>query len=315
MAAFDLPALARREGIRRDVTLRPIEPTQAHAQEIARLYLAVVRAWQESIGAIMGGYTVPTLDGARFTIGDSTKEITSEASISAGLSHDSRSEEITLSDAPADQQAVIDRTAEEVSRLIVAFGVGIERLAVRIEQWHRAKWIVGVKAGTKVDLSTVLTAQPMRETLEAWLARNVALVTDISDQAKGRISDAVFRAYQNRTPTRELARELREAVGMARSRAIRVAADQNTKLSGALDAERMAEAGVELWKWRHSGKRHPREDHRARDGRVYRLGSNKRVNADGTAMKGGETIASGDAPSEPPWCGCRRQAYLAIMGG
>lgn len=283
MASFDLTALASRQGIRRDLTLRPIEPTQAHAQEIARLYLAVVRLWQESIGAIMAGYTVPTLDAL-------------------------------TTDAPADQQAAIDRTAEEVSRLIVAFGAGIERLAVRIEQWHRSKWIAGVKAGTKVDLSTVLTAQPVRETLEAWIARNVALVTDVSDQAKGRISDAVFRAYQNRTPTRELARELREAVGMARARAIRIAADQNTKLSGALDAERMAEAGVELWKWRHSGKRHPREQHRARNGRIYRLGSNKRANADGTVMKGGETIASGDAPSEPPWCGCRRQAYLAIMG-
>ncbi|WP_182849681.1 phage minor head protein [Pelagerythrobacter aerophilus] len=276
--------------------------------------MPIVRAWQENIDAIMAGHTVPTLDGTRFTIGVSTKEITSEASISAGLSHDLRSEEITLSDAPADQQAAIDRTAEEVSRLIVAFGAGVERLAVSIEKWHRSKWIAGVKAGTEVDLSTVLTAQPVRETLEAWIARNVALVTDVSDQAKGRISDAVFRAYQNRTPTRELARELREAVGMARARSIRIAADQNTKLSGALDAERMAEAGVELWKWRHSGKRHPREQHRARNGRIYRLGSNKRANADGTVMKGGETIASGDAPSEPPWCGCRRQAYLAIMG-
>jgi SPP1 gp7 family putative phage head morphogenesis protein len=275
MAAFDLPALARREGIRRDVTLRPIEPTQAHAKELAALYLPIVRAWAEGIEAIMAGYTLPTVDA------------------------------LTL-DEPADQQAAIDRTAEEVSRLIVAFGVGIERLAVRIEQWHRAKWIAGVKAGTKVDLSTVLTAQPVRETLEAWIARNVALVTDISDQAKGRISDAVFRAYQNRTPTRELARELREAVGMARSRAIRVAADQNTKLSGALDAERMAEAGVEWFKWRHSAKRHPRENHLARNGNIYDLKTGKR-------RGGGETIPSDDRPGMQPYCGCRAQAWLSIQ--
>lgn len=283
MPAFDLPRLARAQGIRKSsVTIRPIEPTQAHAQELARLYMPIVRAWQANIEAIMAGYTVPTLDAL-------------------------------TTDSPSDQQAAIDRAEAEVSRLILGFGAGVERWAVSIERWHRSKWIGGVKAATRVDLSTVLTAQPVQESLEAFIARNVALVTDISGQAKGRISDAVFRAYQNRTPTRELARELREAVGMARKRAVRVAADQGSKLSAALDQERMAESGIELWRWRHSGKRFPREDHKARNGRIYRLGSNKRANPDGSIMKGGETIEAGDGPSEPPWCGCRRAAYLAIQ--
>jgi len=266
MASFDLPALARRQGMRRDVTLRPIAPTQANAQELAALYMPIVRAWEAAIPEIMAGYTPPTLDNL-------------------------------TTDAPADQQAAIDRAAEEVSRLIVAFGAGIERLAVRIERWHRAKWIAGVKAGTEVDLSTILTAQPVQESLEAWIARNVALVTDIGNQAKGRISDAVFRGYQQRTPSRELAREIRKATGMARARAIRVASDQNNKLSAALDMERQAEAGIEQYRWRHSGKAHPRPEHQARNGDVFKLGQ-----------------PAGDTPGQAPFCGCRAQAYLAIMG-
>lgn len=282
MPAFNLPAAAKRQGLRRNTTLRPIEPTQAHAQELAALYLAVVRAWQRNLPAIMAGYTVPTLDSL-------------------------------TTDAPRDHQQAIDRVEDEIARLVRAFGFGVERFTTRIERWHRSRWQAAVRAGTGIDLTAILTAQPAAETIEAFIARNVALVKDISAQTQGRIADAVFRAYQNRTPTRELAKELREAVDLGRKRSLRVASHQNNALSSALDTQRMAEAGIDLWKWRHSGKRNPRLEHKAKDGRIYRLGSNKRVNPDGTALPDGETIEAGQGPSELPNCGCRKQAYLPIM--
>lgn len=279
MAALDLPALARGAGLKRPVTLRPIEPTQSHAQELAALYLAVVRVWQREAGNILAGYSPTPL----------------------------------ATDAPSDHQAAIDRVEAEVSRLILAFGVGVRSYATRIERWHRSRWIAAIKAGTGIDLSTVLTSQPVQESIEAFLARNTALVRDISDQARGRIADAVFRGYQQRTPVREVAKSIREATGMARDRAVRVAADQNNKISSALDQERMAESGISLWRFRHSGKRNPRDEHLARNGEIYQLGTGKQVNPNGSPMKGGSTIPSGRGPGELPWCGCRRAAYLPIM--
>ena len=100
---------------------------------------------------------------------------------------------------------------------------------------------------------------------------------------------------------------------MGRRRALLVAADQNNKLSAALDQERMAEAGVTLWKFRHSGKRNPREEHKRRDGEIYTLGTNKQVKPDGSPMPGGSTIPAGRGPGELPWCGCRRQSYIPLM--
>src|SRR5690606_28621586 len=178
-------------------------------------------------------------------------------------------------DAPRDHQQAIDRTEDVIARLVTAFGFGVERWATRVERWHRSRWQAAVKAGTSIDLAAVLTAQPVQETLEAFIARNVALVKDISAQASGRIADAVFRAYQNRTPTRELAKELREAVDLGRKRSLRVASHQNNALSSSLDTQRMAEAGIEWFKWRHSAKRFPRQEHKARDGKVYDLKTGK----------------------------------------
>jgi hypothetical protein len=274
---FDLPQLARRNSRRRNVTLRPIVPTSAQATDIARIIAPAWRIWAENLERIMAEYDPKPL-------GD-------------GLTLDS----------PDAIQRILDAIgAEFLTRLVAEITPGLRRLSVRTETWHRAKWAAAVKAGTGVSLDTVLTAQPVQETLEAWIQRNVALAKNISDQAQARIADAVFRGYEARLPAREVAKAIREAAGLGRKRALRIAADQSSKLSAALDAERQAEAGIAWFRWRHSGKLHPRAWHKARDGRVYALKSGK-------ARDGDETIPRDDRPGMQPWCGCRAQAYLAIM--
>lgn len=249
------------------------------ATDLAAIYAPAWQVWQRALDAIMAEY-----DPTPLTTGDT----------------------LTL-DSPTQAQATIASAAAEfLTRLFTEITPSLRRWTVRAETIHRGKWTDAVRAGTGVDLSTILTALPTAETLEVFVARNVALVKNVSDQAQARIADAVFRGYQNRTPAREVAREIREATGLARDRAVRIAADQNSKLSAALDTERMAEAGIDLFKWRHSGKLHPRPEHRARDGKVYELRSGK-------ARAGGETIPADDRPGMAPWCGCRAQAYLAIM--
>jgi hypothetical protein len=274
---FDLPQLARRNSRRRNVTLRPIVPTSAQATDIARIIAPAWRIWAENVERIMAEYDPKPL-------GD-------------GLTLDS----------PDAIQRILDAIGGEfLTRLVAEITPGLRRLSVRTETWHRAKWAAAVKAGTGVSLDTVLTAQPVQETLEAWIQRNVALAKNISDQAQARIADAVFRGYEARLPAREVAKAIREAAGLGRKRALRIAADQSSKLSAALDTERQAEAGIAWFRWRHSGKLHPRAWHKARDGRVYALKSGK-------ARDGDETIPRDDRPGMQPWCGCRAQAYIPLL--
>lgn len=279
MASIDLPRMVRREGVRRNLTLRPIFPTQANASALAALYLAVIKVWQQA--DILANYAVTT-DG------------------------------LTI-DAPPDQQAVIGEVEREVSQLVLEFSAAMRSWAVRVERWHRGKWASAVKAGTGIELDMILSGDAVATTVEATIAQNVDLVRNVSDQVRSKISGAVFRGYQERRPAREVAREIAEATKLGRKRAIRIAADQNAKLAAALDRDRQAEAGIELYRWRHSGKLHPRPWHKARDGRVYDRATGKQVNQDGSPMAGGETVVPGDRPGEAPWCGCRASAYLPIM--
>lgn len=82
---------------------------------------------------------------------------------------------------------------------------------------------------------------------------------------------------------------------MGRARSVRIASDQLSKITSSLAEERRREAGIDTWRWRHSGKRHPRADHVARNGKEY---------TDETAPK--------DRPGQLPYCGCRGQAVITL---
>lgn len=189
-------------------------------------------------------------------------------------------------------QTAINGVANEFLTILTArITPALQRWIVQAERVHRSKWSAAIRAGVGVDLEMMLGAGEVQETLSAFMARNTALVRNISDQAQGRISDAVFRGYERRAPVREVAGEIREATGMGRDRSVRIAADQNSKLSSQLDRERQAEAGLTQFKWRHSGKRDPRSWHRARDGKVYDSRTGKPVG-------GGDPIPADEQPRD-----------------
>lgn len=276
---INLPRLARAQGRRRDVTLRPIVPTAAQATDLAAIIAPAWRIWAERTDAIMAGYDPAPLPAS----------------------------DALTTDSATHMQSAIEAAANDfLARLVAIITPGLRRFAVNVERIHRGKWIAAVRAGTSVDLSTILTGFPVEETVETFVARNVALVRNISDQAQARIADAVFRGYEARTPAREVAKEVREATGMGRRRAIGIAGDQSSKLSAALDTQRQIEAGLEFFKWRSSHKLHFRPEHAARDGKVYEIVSGKR-------RDGGETIPADDRCGMKPWCGCRSQAWIPLM--
>ena len=265
---YDLPAMVKRSGAtrRKSVGLPAITPTKALEDALGAIYLRVVRAWAENAKAtIVPAYSpMPTADG------------------------------LTRDDA-GEISSATERAEDEINSLILELQRDLRTWVLRMEAWHRDKWRSGVLSKAGIDLSTILGPEDVRETVQALLERNAALVQDVSDQIKARITDAVWRGYTGRKPVREVAKEINDAVQLGRKRSIRIASDQTVKLSGALDDERRRQAGVDVWIWRHSGKLHPREDHKARDGKKYT-----------------DKTRPADMPGELPFCGCKQQAWIDL---
>lgn len=222
---------------KRPITLANIAPAQAQADDLARIYLRVVAAWQQGIPRIVAEY---------------------ERTIAA-----------MTTDSPSDVQGSIDAVAAEINRLVLLLTPDLRRWALRTEAVHQGKWVRSVLSATDVDLTTILTPGDVNDTVEASINWNVALIRDVDAELRQRISNAVFAGFQRRAPAAEIAKEISEATGMARARARRIASDQTVKLGSRLNQARQEQAGITSFKWRHSAKRHPRSWHLARDQHIY----------------------------------------------
>ncbi len=280
---YDLAAMAARAGKRRKiVTFAPIPSTKAQADSLARINRRILAPWLDARQRITDAYAAEL---ARVLTTDSIDDLT----------------------------GLFAELAAQVERLVLELTPALRDWAFRVEQVHRGKWARTVLAGADVDVSYLIGPADAQESIEQFLARNTALVKDTATQAQGRISDAVFRGLQARKPAREVGREIADALGMARKRSDRIAADQAVKLSSALDAQRQREAGLTVWKWKHSGKLHPRSWHKERDGNLYaddKVDQGKLANGDVVA----EPPEPDDQPGVPPFCGCVRQGVLVFEG-
>lgn len=295
---YDLAALTRRtrNPRRSAIVIRDIVPPATFATDLYRaFYLPVVQVWERAAPAIVAEYerTLANLTIDAYGRGET-----------GSVTMDSSGVWIRLTDSPDDLQARLDAAGSELERLFIMLDAALRDWGVRVERWQSEKWRGAVLSATGVDIGTLIGSEDMRETVGTYLRWNAALVRDISAQARQRISNAVFAGLQNRTPVRDVAKQIREATGMARGRSQRVAADQLSKITSALADERRREAGIDVWKWRHSGKLHPRETHLARNGKLY---ADTPVGAEGEVREPPE-----DRPGQLPYCGCRAQAVLVL---
>ena len=250
---------------KREITFRPITAPATLASDLyAEAYAPVVKAWSEAAERIVEQY------GRTLAM---------------------------TTDSPAEVGAVLSATEDAVTRILLSIRLRLEAWALRTERWHRGKWSSTVKAATGVDIATMIGPKGAQTTVGAAIDRNVGLVRSVSEQTRTRIGEAVFRGLNKRAPAADVAKEIREATGMARRRALNVAADQTVKITAQLNQERRREAGIDTWEWVHSGKLHPREEHRARDGKRY-----------------SDDDAPEDTPGELPFCGCTERAVLSLDG-
>ena len=265
---IDLAAMVRRAGkVRRsEAVIRPIKPAPTLATDLFHsAHSPMLALWTEALPLIVAEY---------------------ERSLAA-----------MTQDSPADIGSLLTRVDDRFDTLALSIKVRLRQWAMRAEAGHRRKWIANVFAAINIDLSTMLGPEDARTSLEATIERNVSLVKSVSDEIRSRISDAVFRGLAQRKPSRELAKELSEATGMGRARSLRIASDQNSKLAATLNEERAMQVGMEFYEWVHSGKSHPRQEHKARDGNRYRYGE-----------------PAGDMPGQLPFCGCTARAVLSLDG-
>lgn len=256
---IDIPSILRAQGRKRPLTLRAIKTTKEQARALYRLYTPVMDVWSRGAAERI----IPAYEATLRTF---------------------------TGDSPADIEAEIAAVDGEAVRVTFDFRAFFQEWAQQLLRWHIGRIGSQLTYATGIDVTTQLG--PATGTIEDFLARNTALIRDVSDQTRGRIADIVFRGVQQQTPVRDIAKEINEAVGLGRKRSLRIATDQTVKLSGALDALRGIELGASGYDWQHSSKLHYRQVHKDRDGKYFAFGSE---------------VDRTDPPGYAPFCGCVRR--------
>ena len=288
--------LARAQGVaRKSGTIPESYFPQGIEKDLAAIYARVLRAWSSQLrSVILPAYALAVArDKLRrqWTHADGQREI-ARAFLDAA-------EPITLLDDINEGESAMRRAGDLLTRVVAELLPSLTEWAVRAEEYHRGQFRSGVFNATTVDLNTMLGPWGARQPIEAIIARNMSLIQNVSESTRQRIADIFFRNYQLRTPLREVAKQISEAVGLERARSLRIASDQTVKLAAALDEERQREVGIDEWIWRHSGKVHFRPEHKARDGKHYKWSTAR-------------SVLKGDLPGVLPFCGCKAQAYFKI---
>lgn len=277
--AYALGQIARRAGeAPGSVTLRIIEPTKTLSDDLARLYLRVVRLWRdEARNRLLPVYV------------REVERLTSDAQ-PPGAGRFQRDE-------AADLERQIIAAEAQAAAVIAVLSADLNEWMFRAEEWHADKFAAYVKSGTGVSVDALMSQQAVRDAVQAALAENIGLITSVSDQTRLRISEIIWRGFQARTPRRVIAREINHALDLGRKRSLRISVDQTTKLSAALDRARQQEAGMEAFNWRHSGKVNYRPEHKARNGKLFKWSS---------------AVAKTDPPGQAVNCACKAAPVLVI---
>lgn len=263
---YNLPRLIAQRTKRRKFTFGTPDPLARDRDALLRIYLRVIRHWEEARGRILAAYG---------------REL----------------DNVLTRDSVDDLQDAIDSEASWFSRIFLSLEVAIAEWTAALEAWHRSKWRGSILSASGVDVDTMLYAGDVEQTLESVIRQNVALIKDVDAQQAQRVTGIVFRGLNERLPARDVAKQLAEVTGFGRKRALLIASDQLQKAATALDSERMYEAGITQFVWRHSGKRHPREWHKARNGKRYDLRTRKQSDGNGD-----EVIPADDMPGIPIRC-------------
>lgn len=265
---IDLNARANRRS-KKPLLLAAVKLTHAQQLTLYSIYNRVVKLWEEATQRITQAY---------------------EASLP----------DANTSNGPGDAAREIDATAVQAQTLMILLPTILTTWASRVEKVHQAKWVRAVMTATKVDIGPMLAPSDVNAILKASADWNAALVRDVSDEIRRKISNTVFTGFQSKTSVYDVAKEIAKTTGIARRRARMIAYDQLNKLGAALDRARMEQSGVTHFLYVHSTKLHARPTHLARNGKVFPL-------------TGPGSIAPDDAPGIPPFCGCKMRAFIPAM--
>lgn len=162
---------------------------------------------------------------------------------------------------------------------------------------HDEDFMAQAKKTLGIDLKAVIQQEDLEEHIKMVTAKNVGLIKSLTDEAYGKIQQAVYNNASGGGTFKDLKDELTKTFNMSGRRAKIIARDQIAKFNSSLDEVRQRQAGIEEYDWSTSHDERVRPLHKRLDGKRYKWGE----------KTGAE---SGLPPGQPILCRCVALAVI-----
>jgi uncharacterized protein with gpF-like domain len=113
-------------------------------------------------------------------------------------------------------------------------------------------------------------SRAMNDVVQATVAENVTLISNVAEEHLARIEGIVMRGVQQGRDLAYITNELEEGLGIARRRAQGIARNQVNSANATMVRTRQLDLGITQAKWLHSaGGKTPRPEHVHMSGKLY----------------------------------------------
>jgi len=145
----------------------------------------------------------------------------------------------------------------------------IRPIAEDTERWSRNQTNDQLRPSVGVDVFTGHEAW-LEPAMREFTRENVALIKSVPSQFFGELEKTIARELADGARFEKLADIIEERYGVAQSRAELIARDQVGKFNADLDRVRQQQLGITRYVWRTSQDERVRDEHAAREGKVFK---------------------------------------------
>lgn len=138
----------------------------------------------------------------------------------------------------------------------------VEKLLKQSDSQIKAK--LGDMLGKRMELIGETVPIALRQTMNAHIAENIALIKSIPQQNLLKVQESLYRCLSGGLPVKQFRQDILKAGAKDLRRATLIANDQTRKIYQNLTLRRFQQVGIQKAEWFHVAVKTPREYHQRR---------------------------------------------------
>jgi len=135
---------------------------------------------------------------------------------------------------------------------------------------NKKRFYAAMDDAVGVNLESIIQNEGLEDVLIATTRENVGLIRSIPEEFFKKIETAVFTGTTQGSTAGGMIKQIQKISKVTAQRAKLIARDQSSKLNSALNQQRQQNLGVEEYIWRTSGDERVRDNHRSKNGKIFR---------------------------------------------